>query len=262
MLKHWYTFGTIFVLAMMCCVGLCPEASAQSDPGIPDTIWVAPLTVTYGEASQVDLFLANDQALTAVEITVTTGDSLIATDSVSFTGGRVSYVFSKGWSVDDSSGAITVYCYPFDEPLVQPGSGKVATLYLRHPNLPEVPYEAIIDSISIEVGLIFHTTSLRDSLGTVFSPQFRSGVLRVAALACCPGTTGNINGDSGNTVDLSDLIFLVNYLFQGGAAPACGTAANVNGDDQCAVDLSDLIYLVNYLFSGGATPAPCLSACQ
>lgn len=54
-------------------------------------------------------------------------------------------------------------------------------------------------------------------------------------------------------VDLSDLIYFVNYLFQGGPGPTYPEAADVNCDD--AVDLSDLIFLVNYLFSGGPTPS-------
>ncbi|MCB2201744.1 PQQ-dependent sugar dehydrogenase [bacterium] len=75
---------------------------------------------------------------------------------------------------------------------------------------------------------------------------------------CCVAATGNANGDPGDTVDLSDLIYLVNYLFLGGPSPDCLAEANTNGDLQGTVDLSDLIYLVNYLFLGGPAPAACL----
>lgn len=75
---------------------------------------------------------------------------------------------------------------------------------------------------------------------------------------CCQGMTGNANGDAEDLVDLSDLIYIVNYLFVGGPAPACIEEANINGDSGGEVDLSDLIYLVNYLFLGGAAPATCL----
>ncbi|MCB2230564.1 hypothetical protein KQH82_07600 [bacterium] len=78
---------------------------------------------------------------------------------------------------------------------------------------------------------------------------------------CCIGSTGNVNGDAGEAVDLSDLIYLVNYLFLGGPAPPCVGEANTNGDIGCSVDLSDLIYLVNYLFLGGPAPAACLPGC-
>lgn len=78
---------------------------------------------------------------------------------------------------------------------------------------------------------------------------------------CCTNPTGNVNNDPADNVDLSDLIYLVNYLFLGGPAPACPAEANTNGDALCAVDLSDLIYLVNYLFLGGTAPANCVPGC-
>ncbi|MDX9856920.1 MAG: PKD domain-containing protein [candidate division Zixibacteria bacterium] len=88
-----------------------------------------------------------------------------------------------------------------------------------------------------------------------------SPALNVTA-ACCLGSTGNINNDTGGAVDLSDLIYLVNFLFLGGTAPQCAAAANVNGDTSCNVDLSDLIYLVNFLFLGGSSPTACAPACE
>lgn len=62
---------------------------------------------------------------------------------------------------------------------------------------------------------------------------------------------GDANGDFG--VDLSDLIYLVNYLFLGGPYPVWPSwRANVTGDFD--TDLSDLIYLVNNLFLSGPGP--------
>lgn len=86
--------------------------------------------------------------------------------------------------------------------------------------------------------------------------------LMIPATGCCSGLTGNVDSDAGGDVDLSDLIYLVNYIFLGGPTPLCMAAANVNGDGGCTLDLSDLIYLVNYVFLGGPAPAACLSACE
>ncbi|MDX9858604.1 MAG: FISUMP domain-containing protein [candidate division Zixibacteria bacterium] len=66
------------------------------------------------------------------------------------------------------------------------------------------------------------------------------------------GDCGDINND-GTGPDLSDLTYLVDYLFLGGATPQFYTA-NVNGDSDHVVDLSDMIYLVNYVFLGGPVP--------
>ena len=57
--------------------------------------------------------------------------------------------------------------------------------------------------------------------------------------------------DSGS-LDLSDGLFIFNYLFTGGSSPSCNESADSNGDG--AIDLSDGIYLLSYLFLGGPAP--------
>lgn len=63
---------------------------------------------------------------------------------------------------------------------------------------------------------------------------------------------GDANADKQVTV--SDVIYLVNYLFKGGPSPVPILEA---GDPNCdgKVTVSDVIYLVNYLFKSGPPPA-------
>ena len=63
---------------------------------------------------------------------------------------------------------------------------------------------------------------------------------------------GDANADKQITV--SDVIYLINYLFKGGPAPVPVMEA---GDPNCdaKVTVSDVIYLINFLFKGG--PSPC-----
>ena len=69
------------------------------------------------------------------------------------------------------------------------------------------------------------------------------------------GSSGPACGDAdaSGTVDLSDAIFLIQYIFAGGPAPV---PLNV-GDFDCSgvVDVSDVVYLIQYIFVGG--PPPC-----
>ncbi len=62
------------------------------------------------------------------------------------------------------------------------------------------------------------------------------------------------NGD--NTVDPSDIFYLIKYLFDHGPAPA-GAAGMLSGDanNDGVVDPADIFYLINYLFLGGPAPA-------
>lgn len=73
---------------------------------------------------------------------------------------------------------------------------------------------------------------------------------------CCSDPTGDINNDGSSQADISDLLYLVDYMFTPGSpAPECSKEADVNGDGGLQPDISDLLYLVDYMFTPGA-PAP------
>jgi hypothetical protein len=62
---------------------------------------------------------------------------------------------------------------------------------------------------------------------------------------------GDANGD-GNA-DISDAIFLINYIFKGGPAPDPLEAGDANCDG--SINVADTAYLITYVFKGG--PEPC-----
>jgi hypothetical protein len=62
---------------------------------------------------------------------------------------------------------------------------------------------------------------------------------------------GDANGDG--SIDITDVIYLNNYLFGGGPPPKPLEAGDVNCDG--VVDSGDVTYLLNYLFISG--PRPC-----
>lgn len=61
---------------------------------------------------------------------------------------------------------------------------------------------------------------------------------------------GDANDDS--SVNVSDVVFLNNYLYNGGNVPPCKNQADVNHDGR--IDNADPVYLLNYLFNGGSAP--------
>lgn len=71
---------------------------------------------------------------------------------------------------------------------------------------------------------------------------------------CCYGMTGNIDYDLLDQVDISDLLYLVDYMFLSppGTAPPCMDETNVDGSGPAVPDISDLLYLVDYMFTVGA----------
>jgi CubicO group peptidase (beta-lactamase class C family) len=66
-----------------------------------------------------------------------------------------------------------------------------------------------------------------------------------------PILCGDVSSDG--SVNISDAVYLIVYIFAGGAPPL----PYASGDPDCsgAVDISDAVYLISYIFSGG--PMPC-----
>ena len=87
--------------------------------------------------------------------------------------------------------------------------------------------------------------------------RYQPGVLagEVGYYGCCFGTAGNVDFDPSDAVDISDLVYLVDYMFAGGPAPVCLEETDVNASG--GVDISDLVYLTDYMFTGGPAPVAC-----
>ena len=61
---------------------------------------------------------------------------------------------------------------------------------------------------------------------------------------------GDANMDG--RVDMTDAVFVTQYLFLGGCEPPCMNQADANNDG--VVDVSDSIHLLSWLFTDGAEP--------
>ncbi|MFH1892267.1 MAG: hypothetical protein ABIK83_06240 [Candidatus Zixiibacteriota bacterium] len=67
---------------------------------------------------------------------------------------------------------------------------------------------------------------------------------------------GHVSGDADGSgfVDIDDIVFLVAYVFSGGATPRPLELGDANCSD--VVDIDDITYLVQYIFVGGPQPCP------
>jgi hypothetical protein len=79
---------------------------------------------------------------------------------------------------------------------------------------------------------------------------------------CCTdnsidGRTGNVDGDPGKGVDISDLSALIDYLYISFTPPPCILSANTDGDPGNGVDISDLSALIDYLYISFTPCAVC-----
>jgi aminopeptidase N len=106
----------------------------------------------------------------------------------------------------------------------------------------------IISGIALDTGNFSFTVLVKDS-----SVPQKSDVqdLTLRVTDGTPFLRGDANGDS--KVSVSDVVYIINYLFKEGPPPSPLDKANTNCDG--TIDIADIVYLINYLFKSG--PPPC-----
>ena len=62
------------------------------------------------------------------------------------------------------------------------------------------------------------------------------------------------DADSDGGINVTDGVFILNFLFSGGATPSCRESADA--DDDGSINVTDGVFVLNFLFSGGAEPLP------
>lgn len=83
-------------------------------------------------------------------------------------------------------------------------------------------------------------------------------ISNVSVGSCCINSRGNVNSDPDDKVNVSDVTFIVSYLFgiPAGPPPLCVQEGNANGDPDEKINVSDLTYLTAFLFGIPSGPAP------
>ncbi len=81
-------------------------------------------------------------------------------------------------------------------------------------------------------------------LGSIFLWQ------NAAFAGSCCDVPGDANDDG--SVNVGDGVYLINYVFKGGAAPPCLDEGDANADG--ALNVGDGVYIINYVFKGGPAP--------
>lgn len=64
------------------------------------------------------------------------------------------------------------------------------------------------------------------------------------------GVDGDVDGNG--TITISDVVYLISYIFSGGPAPDPMSAGDV--DCSSNITISDVVMLINYIFAGGPQP--------
>jgi hypothetical protein len=87
-------------------------------------------------------------------------------------------------------------------------------------------------------------------LGMASTVEAAVDAVTISTLICNYFACGDANAD-GN-VNVSDAVYVINYVFTGGAEPQPMAAGDVNCDS--LVNVSDAVYIINHIFVGGNSP--------
>ena len=93
---------------------------------------------------------------------------------------------------------------------------------------------------------------LQETSPCIMSKGVCAAVLGALEPGCNPSQyiCGDANYDE--RVNVSDAVYIINYVFSGGAEPDPWESGEVNCDGR--VNISDAVYLINYVFSSGHNP--------
>ncbi len=227
-----------------------------NDPGAPDSVSFSQALAYYPipggpfayyplPSGQGKVFahirVSNSDSVGALFIPLTTSGP-VEFDSISF---RESIFGDSVWIIKGDSlepkGLIALI--PVNDPPISPSAGLFLTLCFT---LTDNTGLVILDSTFTPPmsHLLFTTTEPQG-----YCPQFTAGEYPVIKY-----WPGDVTFD-GELVDVSDIVYLLNYIYKDGPTPPHPISADVNGPDRL-IDIEDVVYLINYLYRHGSNPLP------
>ena len=77
-----------------------------------------------------------------------------------------------------------------------------------------------------------------------------------ACVGYCCYIRGDVDHNGDTQIDIADLVYLVDYMFNAGPTPVCFGEADLDANG--VNDIADLVFLVDYMFNDGPPPVACL----
>jgi len=237
-------------------VSLIVDDTCSLGPGeehLTNYIWVTADTVEMphvvaprGSKAVVPVYLHNTVQIKEIQFSFYMENTLgITFDSFSVAGLRTEYfdnvsfnalVTNKKYGIlmaPDPAGGGSNY--------LQPDTGAILKLYFNVP--PSAPGGGIVAIDSITAS---GKRPRYEALWGELVPVFNAGAIEVQS--CARGDVDCSGGD----INIADLVYLVDYMFNQGPAPDPYDVGNIDGIG--LIDIADLVYLVDFMFNDGPPP--------
>jgi hypothetical protein len=243
-----YIFGNV----PLCECGSYSEP-LYDDPGIPDTVWIESDTLYVGKQDTIDVGIINDESLRGFAFALEwDGNAVLQYSKEIFAVGRADdpNVMLQYYQCDaaDMNNPDTMFAstWQFLNVTISPGSDSV----LKFIVIPRAT-----GSLSFRfVDFYANTNSLAIGAESMLVTEANAAILPILAGGDIVVMPAYICGDANDDdfVNITDAVWIINYVFQGGSPPIPFDAGDTNCDGD--VNVSDAIYIINYIFVGGNIP--------
>lgn len=241
------------LLSLTCiCIGLISAIGVAAEPPPEDgsghvLIWPEEKIVSLGDTFTLVIAIDTIEAVKGFRIDVEVDTSIVRLDA-----GRVSkdpffdnaqygsFFFFKD-TVYSFGGSDTTFVHEFLGAILGPGTSVSGPGTLVH-----VGFTAVGHGVS---PVLFRWTKLDGISEQIQLTDSLHGLVIV-----CPTDASFGDADNNGIVNISDVVYLIAFIFGGGPRPFPITLV---GDADCNgfVNISDAVYIIAYIFGGG--PPPC-----
>ncbi len=135
------------------------------------------------------------------------------------------------------------------------GPGYPATVdFLRYSN--DFPWPREADGLGYSIELTLVSPGRDNDLGVFWRKSIVRGGSPGVIAGLSPGVPVFRRGDPNDdgSINLTDALTILRYLFQGAGEPVCLVSGDVDGNKE--VQLADAVYLLQYLFQDATLPIP------
>jgi Subtilase family/PKD domain len=249
--SHLYSAAGVYDVSLLANTG---HGLGLAEEHLLDYIWVRADTckmdsvqTTVGSAVTVPIYMTNTQLVKEIQFTFQLQCTEGTVDSFKYntTGLRTSYFPSLALNAFDPGGqsyGILMKSSPTGgSNYLTAGNGAILNLVLY------ISGAASNQVITIDT---VTTGGKNPRVSTIYGdywPLMKTGKVNIGGCCVIDGNANHIGG-----INVSDVTFLVKYLFAGGPPPPCLDEGNTN--DLGGINVSDVTYLVKYLFQSGPPP--------
>jgi len=244
---HTYSLAGLYdvSLSIESVEGQFSTSRAQYVVALADTLDGLDTTGAAGGDVRVDVYARNTLPVYQVKIPVEwSGPLNLSLDSASVAGLRSSQLVVDQTSINPINNQAV---YTLTAPntgtgsYLQPGTGPIASFYFSIPGgASPAPNTVSFDGFLAEQP-IFVTDLI------TFNP-----VIRDAEVTLCLKAG---DSDGNDSVNISDVTFLIAMIFSGGPLPVPQTLGDADCDG--SVNIADVTFLINMIFAGGPLPCDC-----